>query len=76
SRELALGVLRNVISHPLAFLTYEQRTGFFATKSVLKFLAGGGSGVPALDSPDIRLLRAWRNSPSSTVTAALRGSSL
>jgi len=61
ARELFPRVLRNIISHPMAFLRYERRTGFFATKSAVRYLAGRGSGIPALDTSTIRLLRAWRS---------------
>jgi len=42
ARELFPRVLRNVISHHMAFLSYERRTGFLAAKSALRYLAGGG----------------------------------
>jgi FkbM family methyltransferase len=61
ARELFPRVLRNIISHPMAFLSYERKTGFFATKSAVRYLAGRGSGIPALDTSTIRLLRAWRS---------------
>ncbi|MGC8630785.1 MAG: hypothetical protein ACP5T1_07390, partial [Thermoplasmata archaeon] len=60
-RRMIFGVAKNVLSHPFAFLKYERKTGFFATKAALGYLAGKGSGVPAMDRADIRLLRAWRN---------------
>jgi len=60
-RELFPRVLRNVISHPMAFFRYERKTGFFATKSTFRYLAGRGSGIPALDTSTLRLLRAWRS---------------
>ena len=60
ARELFSPVLRNIISHPIDFLSYERRTGFFATKSALRYLAGRGPMV--LDNAlALRLLRAWRN---------------
>ena len=55
ARELFPRVLRNIISHPMAFLRYERRTGFFATKSAVRYLAGRGSGIPALDTSTTRL---------------------
>ena len=61
ARELLPRVLRNVISHPMAFLRYERVTGFFVTKSALRYLAGRGSGIPTLDTSTLRLLRAWRS---------------
>jgi len=63
ARELFPRVLRNVISHLMAFLSYERVTGLFATKSALRYLAGRGSGIPALDTSTLRLLRAWRGAP-------------
>ena len=47
-RELLTHVLRNVISHPMAFLRYERRTGFFAAKSALRYMRGRGSGIQTL----------------------------
>jgi len=59
-RELLPHVLRDVISHPMAFLRYERRTGFFATVTLMRYLQGNRNGVPGADI-GTRLLRAWRD---------------
>jgi len=60
ARELLPHFLRNVISHPMAFLSYERKTGFFATKSAMRYFARGGPLIP--DNPLTSvLLRAWRS---------------
>jgi len=61
ARELFPHVLRNIISHPMAFLGYERKTRFLATKSALRYLGGRGSGIPTVDTSTLRLLRAWRS---------------
>ena len=60
ARELLPHALRNIISHPMDFLSYERKTGFLAAKSALRYLAEEGPII--LDNaPALRLLRAWRN---------------
>jgi len=59
ARELFPRVLRNVISHPMAFLGYERKTGFYATKYAMRYFARGGPLIP--DNPLTSVLvRAWR----------------
>lgn len=59
-RDLLPRVLKNVLSHPMAFLRYERETGFIATATVMRYLRGNRNGVPGADI-GTRLLRAWRD---------------